>query len=202
MPVTLRSDTVRIDPVTLDNTDVSAYLKLLGDTVVNVTSADPVHIGLIVENMSVLDIKVMLPDSTLNAEQHRMNDTTFTYSFVPLRGDSRITFGLTDRFGNTASAAVHVIRTEREHAQKPLYKELPVRPPSEAAVETTVAAGDAGKADTTAAKPAVAGDDVTPVAPGGEGCSCLWWLLILAALIIFLFLWRRRKKKKEETDKA
>jgi tetratricopeptide (TPR) repeat protein len=202
MPVTHKSDTVRIDPVTLDNTDVSAYLKLLGDTVVNVTSADPVHIGLIVENMSVLDIKVMLPDSTLNAEQHRMNDTTFTYSFVPLRGDSRITFGLTDRFGNTASAAVQVIRTGRERAQKPLYKELPVRPPSEAAVVTTVAAGDTGKADTAAAKPAVAGDDVTPVAPGGEGCSCLWWLLILAALIIFLFLWRRRKKKKEETDKA
>ena len=74
-----------------------------------------------------------------------MNDTTFTYSFVPPRGDSRITFNLTDRFGNTASAAVLVTRTDRAPAQKPLYKELPVRPPSEAAVETTVADKDTGQ---------------------------------------------------------
>ncbi|HWR75352.1 MAG TPA: hypothetical protein VN276_06920 [Bacteroidales bacterium] len=201
MPVTHKGDTVRIDPVTLENTDVSAYLKLLGDTVINVTSADPVPIGLIVENMSVLDIKVQSPDSTLNAEQHRINDTTFTYSFVPLRGDTRITFSLTDRFGNTASAAVRVTRTGRDRVQKPLYKELPVRPTSQATM-TTVAAGDRGKADSTALKPEIAGDDVTAVPDGGEGCSCLWWLLLLAAVIIFLFLWRRRKKKKEETDKA
>jgi hypothetical protein len=201
MPVTHKGDTVRIDPVTLDNTDFSAYLKLLTDTVLNVTSADPVPIGLIVENLSVLDIKVLLPDSTLNTEQHRINDTTFAYSLVPLRGDTRITFGLTDRFGNTASAAVRVTRTGSDRVQKPLYKELPVRPPAEAAV-TTVAAGDEGKADTAAVKPAIAVDDETPVTTGGEGCSCLWWLLLLAAVIIFLFLWRRRKKKKEETDNA
>jgi hypothetical protein len=202
MPVTHKSDTIRIDPVTLDNTDLSAYLKLAGDTVINVTSADPVHIGLIVESMSVLDIEVLLPDSTLNAEQHRMNDTTFTYSFEPPRGDSRITFGLTDRFGNTASAAVRVTRSARERAQKPLYKELPVRPPSEAAVETLVADKETGKTDTTAAAPGMAGDELVPVPTGDEGCSCLWWLLLLPALMIFLFLMRRRKKKQEEKDKA
>jgi tetratricopeptide (TPR) repeat protein len=202
MPVTNKSDTVSIDPVTLYNTDVSAYLKLLGDTVVNVTSANPVPFDLIVENMSVLDIKVLLPDSTLNAEQHRMNDTTFTYSFVPPRGDSRITFNLTDRFGNTASAAVRVSRSDRARAQKPLYKELPVRPSSEAAAESTAADTGSGNPDTTAVAPAIAEDEAAPDTANGAGCCRLWWLLLLAALIIFFILWRRRRKKKEETDKA
>jgi hypothetical protein len=211
MPVTNKSDTVRIDPVTLNNTDVSAYLKLLGDTVVNVTSADPVPFGLIVENKSVLEIKVLLPDSTMSAEQQQMNDTTFTYSFVPPRGDSRITFNLTDRFGNTASAAVSVARTGRVRAQKPLYKELPVRPPSGAAVESTLADTGSGNPDTTAVAPATyddvvapatSDDEATPDTVKGEGCSSLWWLLLLAAFIIFFILWIRRRKKNEETDKA
>jgi hypothetical protein len=202
MPVTNKSDTVSIDPVTLNNTDVSAYLKLLGDTVVNVTSADPVLFGLIVEKMSVLDIKVLSPDSTLSAEQHLMNDTTFTYSFVPPRGDSRITFNLTDRFANTASAAVRVTRSDRAHAQKPLYKELPVRPPSETVVETTLADTGAGNPDTTAVAPATVDDEVTPDTAKVDGYSSLWWLLLLAAFIIFFILWIRRRKKNEETDKA
>ncbi len=168
MPLTHKGDTVSIDPVTLYNTDVTAYLKLSGDSVITVTSADPVPIGLMVETMSTLDITVLMPDSNLIAEQHRMNDTTFTYSFVPSRGDSRITFDLTDRFGNTASAAVLVTRTGRPHAQKPLYKELPVRPPSEAAVETTVADKGTVKADTTAAAPPMTGDEVTPESRPGR----------------------------------
>jgi hypothetical protein len=202
IPVTYKGDTVRIDPVILYNTDVSAYLKLLGDTVVNVTSADPVPFGLIVESMSILDIKVLSSDSTAVAEQHSISDTTFTYSFVPPRGESRITFILTDRFGNTASAAVRVTRTDHARAQKTLYHELPVRPPSEAAVETTVAGKGTGKADTTVVTNAIADDELTPETTKGEGFCCLWWMLLLAALIIFLILWRRRKKKKRETDKA
>jgi tetratricopeptide (TPR) repeat protein len=202
MPVTHKSDTVSIDPVTLYNTDVTAYLKLSGDTVVNVTSADPVPIRLMVETMSTLDITVLMPDSNLIVEQHRMNDTTFTYSFVPARGDSRVTFNLTDRFGNTASAAVLVTRTDRARTQKPLFKELPVRPPAEAAVETTVAVKDTVKADSKAETPAMAGDEVAPETVRGEGCSCLWWLLLLVPVIIFLILRRRRKNKKEETDKS
>ncbi len=210
MPVTNKSDTISIDPVTLNNTDISAYLKLLGDTVVSVTSADPVPFGLIVENMSVLDIKVLSPDTAMITEQRRMNDTTFTYSFVPPRGDSRITFNLTDRFGNTASAAVRVTRSGRV-AQKPLYKELPVRPPSEANVETTLADTGSGNPDTTALAPANVNDEVTPAtsddeaamdAAKDEGYSSLWWLLLLAAVIIFFIVWKRRRKKKEETDKA
>lgn len=211
MPVTNKSDTVRIDHVSLNNTDVSAYLKLLGDTIVNVTSADPVPIGLIVENMSVLEIKVLSPDSIVSAEQQRMNDTTFTYSFVPPRGDSRITFNLTDRFGNTASAAVRVTRSGRVRAQKPLYKELPVRPPSKAAVESTLADTGSGNPDTTVVAPASYDDVLAPAASEdvaapdtakGVGCSSLWWLLLLAAVIIIFILWKRRRKKNEETDKA
>ncbi|HZM13739.1 MAG TPA: hypothetical protein VFB86_06160, partial [Bacteroidales bacterium] len=161
-----------------------------------------VPFGLIVENMSVLDIIVLSPDSTLSTEQHRMNDTTFTYSFVPPRGDSRITFNLTDHLGNIASTAVRVTRSDRARAQKPLYKELPVRPPSEAAVETTVAETGSGNPDTTAVAPSTVDDKVTPDTAKVDGYSSLWWLLLLAALIIFFILWIRRRKKNEETDKA
>jgi len=200
MPVTNKGDTIRLDQVTLSSTDVSAYLKLLCDTVVNVTSDAPVPLGLIVEAMSILDINVLSPDSTVSAEQHPMSDTIFTYSFVPSRGDSRITFSLTDRFGNMASAAVRVNRTGRVRAQKPLYKELPVRPPAEAVVESTMSETPSGKPDTTAVTPAVAEDEVIPDTTEGEGCCFLWWLLLLVPLIIFFILWRRRKKKKEETE--
>jgi len=211
MPVTNESDTVRIDPVTLNNTDVSAYLKLLGDTVVNVTSADPVPFSLIVENMSVLEIKVLSPDSIMSAEQQQMNDTTFTYIFVPPIGDRRITFNLTDRFGNKASAAVRVTRSGGARAEKPLYKELPVRPPSGAAVESTPTDTGSGNPDTTAVAPATYDDVIAPATSDdeattdtakGEGCSRLWWLLLLPAGIIIFILWRRRGKKKEETNKA
>jgi hypothetical protein len=198
MPVTFKGDTVSIEPVTLYSTDVFAYLKLLSDTVVNVTSAQPVPFDLIVEDRSILDIKVFSPDSVISSEQHRMSDTTFTFSFPPPRGESRITFSLTDRFGNTASVVARVTRTGQVRSLRPLYHEIPVRTEAGPAGEEKVTGKDAAAPETTIIAPATAGEEVTKDKTEGEGHRCLWWLILIPALIIFFILRRGKKKKKEE----
>jgi len=201
VPITGKSDTIRIEPVTLYSTDSVARLKLLSDTVVNVTSAEPVPIGLIVEDRSVLNIDVLAPDSTISSEKHLISDSTFTYSFSPPPGESKITFSLTDRFDNRASVAVRVTRSAPARKAIPLYHEIPVRPKEEAAAEEKAPEQETVKAETQIVTPPVAAGEVTTGRTGSEGHCSLWWLLLLVPLIIFFILWRR-KKKKEEKDKA
>jgi hypothetical protein len=202
IPITNKSDTIHIDPVTLYSTDGIAYLKLLSDTVVNVTSADPVPFDLIVEDRSVLNIDVLSPDSTIGSEKHLISDTTFTYSFVPPPGESRITFSLTDRFDNHASVAARVTRSAPARKAKPLYHEIPVRPKKEPAVEEKITKQDTVRPETKVVTPPVTNEEVTTGKTECEGHCCLWWLLLLPVLIIFFILWRRNKKKKEEKNKA
>lgn len=203
IPITNKSDTIYIDPVTLYSTDGIAYLKLLSDTVVNVTSAEPVLFDLIVEDRSVLNIDVLSPDSTVGSEKHLISDTTFTYSYTPPPGESRITFSLTDRFDNHASVAARVTRSEPARKARPLYHEIPVRPKTEPAVDEKVKAQDTVRPETKIVTPAVNNEEVTAGKTEHEGHSCLWWLLLLPALIIFFILLRRKKnKKKEEKDKG
>lgn len=69
--------------------DLHAYLRLLSDTLVNVSSADPVSIGLIAEANSLLEIEVVKPDSEIRTEQHTLTDSTFTFVFSPERARPR-----------------------------------------------------------------------------------------------------------------
>ena len=203
IPITGKSDTIRIDPVTLYSTDGVAYLKLLSDTAVNVTSAEPVLFDLIVEDRSVLVIDVLTSDSIVSSERHLISDTTFTYSYAPPPGESRITFSLTDRFDNHASVAARVTRSEPARKARPLYHEIPVRPKTEPAVVEKVKAQDTVRPETKIVTPAVNNEEVTAGKTEHVGHSCLWWLLLLPAMIIFFILLRRKKnKKKEEKDKA
>ncbi len=201
IPVTGKSDTIQIDPVTLYPTDGVAQLKLLSDTAINVTSAEPVPFNLIVENRSVLDIDVLSPDSTMSSEKYLINDTTFTYNFPPPPGESRITFNLTDRFDNHASVTARVTRSAPALKARPLYREIPVRPKTETVAGEKVKIQDTVRPETRIVTPSVNNKVVTTGKTGDKGHDWLWWLLLLPVLIIF-FILLRRKKKNEEKDKA
>jgi len=199
------ADTVSLDTVPPEKADISAYLKLLSDTLVIVSSADPVTVDLITEKSSRLDIMIFERDSLAGTEQFTISDTAFAYTFRPGKGDNLLTMKLTDSFGNDTAVSVTVRRTDvPERAEKPLYSEIPVRPASvkteEAATASEATATAAAAADETSAAGKGEGfadpsENGTP--DHGKGCRW-WWLLAVAAFIIFFLLWRRRKKKKDE----
>jgi len=202
MPLSHSGDTIRLETVILEETDLTANLQLLGDTILDVSGEEPVEITVVAGERSLLDIEVLSPDSVMIAERQQLADSAFTFSFVPEEGRSDVTFRLTDRFGNEAGAAVTVNRSDApEKREVPLYHEIPVRPATEEAEERPQ--------ETVARQGITTGDTLTygeqnPVAvssddTGTERKCRLWWLLPVAAvLILFLILIRRKEKK---TDK-
>lgn len=202
------TDTVSLETVPPEKADISAYMRLLSDSLVIVSSADPVTVKLIAEENSRLEIEFLAPDSLPESEEFNISDSAFAYTFAPARGDSFISLKLTDSFGNDTSVSVTVRRTDTPvRAEKPLYNKIPVRPSADradvattAAVPAEATAPEATAADETPVYAAGSGDaapSLTGSRNQGKGCNW-WWLMAVAALIIFFLLWRRRKKKKDE----
>jgi len=201
MPVNYASDTVRIEPVMLSETDLFARFRLLSDTLLKVSSPEPVNINLIAEERSLLNVRVLPPDSLLTVELFRITDSTFTYTFLPEEGESMVSFRLTDRFGNDTGAVVKVIRHDvAPRRVKPLYHEIPVRPAGDKA-EAGVGEKVVAPADSTTVAAGTGGNETLPAdETEPRGCSWLWWILLAVALIIFFLIWKRRKKKKIDND--
>lgn len=203
MPLGHQGDTIRLEPVVLAETDLTAQLQLLGDTILDVSGEEPVDITVVAGERSLLDIEVLSPDSVITKARQQLADSAFTFSFVPEEGRSEVTFLLTDRFGNEAGAAVTVNRSDvPEKKEVPLFHEIPVPPALEEAVERpeeTVAPQDISNGDTlTSVEPdaeVLISDDT------GEKRRCrLWWLLPVAAVIILFLIFKRRKEKKSDND--
>jgi hypothetical protein len=205
LPVNYGSDTIRIEPVILQETDFSAYLRLLSDTLIKVSSPEPVSISLIAEEKSILVAEVLSSDSVLITERYTISDSSFTFTFLPEKGENEINFSLTDRFGNDTSTVVRVSRRDAATvATRPLYREIPVRPAVEKAAEKA-AEKPVDKPITTQEKATAGepgGDSMTPVTDetAGKGRCHWWWLLMAASLIILFLLWIRRKRKKNDKD--
>lgn len=208
------TDTVNMETLTPEVADLSAYLRLISDTLVIVSSADPVTVELIAEENSRLDILFFESGSLAKTEQFSISDTAFAYTFMPVRGDNHLSLKLTDSFGNDTVVSVTVKRTDTPARDgKPLYNEIPVRPAAdrtgtaaatretaETATDAVTAADAATAADETSASvTGSGGPDQSETGTPDQGRNCTWWwLLVVAALIIFFLLWRRRKKKKDE----
>jgi len=195
------SDTVRIEPIFLDGTDFSAYLRLISDTLLNVTSPGPVAIDLVAEERSILNVDVISPDSVISTNQYKLNDTIFAFTLEPEKGDSRVVLMLTDRFGNDTMAVVRVHRSDAPaRARKPLYHKIPARPAGEKAAESHKP--ESVVSDTTTAKTGDISSEKTqgPDEEVGRKACWPWWWLIAAALLFFFLLWRRRKSKKTDKD--
>ncbi len=201
MPVSYGSDTVRIEPVVLDQTDFSARLTLLSDTLIKVGSPEPVDISLIAEERSLLDVGVLMRDSLLRSEYYRITDSTFTYTFVPEEGESTVSFRLTDRFGNDTGAVVRVTRHDVSgQSARPLYTKILSRPVGEVADEGKTVQTVATQ-DSSAVSADISDTEILPADETGTKGGCrLWWLLIVAALIIFFFIWKRRRGNRNEKD--
>ncbi len=201
MPVNYDSDTVIIDEVILQETDFSAYLRLLSDTLIKVISPEPVNIGLIAEERSLLHVEVLSPDSILIPTHYTITDSTFTFTFLPEKGESMVYFMLTDRFGNDTMTAVRVNRRDAAPgALKPLYNEIPVRRAGEKAQVTPQERTIAVQDTSTISEGTGPGETRLQDPPKTSGNCQWWWLLIAAALIFFFLLWKRRKRNKNEKD--
>jgi hypothetical protein len=199
IPIDHKGDTIRIETVTLEETDTMAFLKLLCDTLIDVSGDKPVNISMIAEERSLLDIKVLSSDSVINSEQHRLTDTSFTYTFLPREGESKVSFLLTDRFGNEAEAAVKVKRSTVATARlKPLYREIPVPPPDIQADEIITSDNLAEKDTAPAGLEGV--ETLEHDDAKDEKQGRLWWLLLLPAVVILLLIWKRRKNRKTDKD--
>ncbi len=201
MPVSYGSDTVRIEPVVLEETDFSARLRLLSDTLLKVSSPEPVNINLIAEERSLLDVGVLPPDSLLTVEQFRITDSTFTYTFLPEEGESTISFRLTDRFGNDTGAVVRVTRKDvSTQSAIPLYTKIPSRPVGEVADDAKTVEPVAIR-DSSVISADLSDNEIQKAGEAGAKGGCrLWWLLIVAAPIIFFFIWKRRKSNRNEKE--
>lgn len=201
IPVSYGSDTVHLDPVVLQETDFSARLRLLSDTLLEVSSAEPVNINLIAEERSLLDVGVLPPDSLPAVELFRITDSIFTYTFLPEEGESTISFRLTDRFGNDTGAVVRVTRKDvSTQAAKPLYNKIPSKPVGEVADDDKTVQPVATQ-DSSVISADISDKEILPADEADVKGGCrLWWLLIVSALIIFFFIWRRRKRNRNEKD--
>lgn len=201
MPVGHVGDTVRIEPVILKETDFSARLRLLSDTLLKVNSAEPVNINLIAEERSILDVGVLHPDSLLTVELFRITDSTFTYTFLPEEGESMVSFRLTDRFGNDTDAVVRVSRIDiTARDVKPLYNKILTRPVSES-TDKSITVKPVAARDSTLLSADISGDEPLSADEADVRGGCrLCWLPIVAALIIFFFMWKRRKRNRNEPD--
>ena len=203
MPLGHPGDTIRLETVILDQTDFSARLTLLGDTLITVTGEEPAGISLISGEKSLLDVEVISPDSVITTERYQLADSAFTYSFVPEEGRSLVTFRITDRFGNEAGAAVTVNRSNAPKEEEvPLFHQIPVQPAAEKTPEKQedeIDTLDVSTGDTLS----WGGQEVLPLSSDdirGEKRCRLWWLLPVAALIILFIILLRRKKKKNDND--
>ncbi len=199
MPLTNISDTVHIDPVVPEENDYHAYMKLVSDTLLHVSGPGPVSIDLVAEERSVLNVRLISHDAVTGASQHHLTDSTFTLTFNPGKGETKVSLTLTDRFGNDTTAFVRVDRSDAPLRKvKPLFREKPERTagenPGRSLTQDTV------RADTGSGSGIITGDetqlpDETDIS---KRCRLLWLLIPAVLLPLFVMLWRRRKN--EETD--
>ncbi|HUW93280.1 MAG TPA: hypothetical protein VMV74_08955 [Bacteroidales bacterium] len=199
MPITYKEDTVRIDRVMLPRTDFKADLRLRGDTLIQVLPGELASISLEVEPQSLLRIDLLYGDSLVNLATHRITDSSFDFSIMPEKGDSRVFFSLTDRFGNQNSVSVHIVckesikpvrrNIEPGIIERPVVKlaEIPVHKPDTLSSE----GGDAGQQDL----------ESSGETTGGPHRCWLWWLALIGLLVILYIIWRSRPGKNKRDEK-
>lgn len=121
LPLTNPADSFVLPGTTLPKTDFAADLFVGSNKNLSVTKGDTVSIPLKVEPNSILVVEHWLGDSLLYSEKFAINDTSFLYKTVPLTGDNRIVFKLTDKYSNTTISEVFITR-QKEVTEQPLIK--------------------------------------------------------------------------------
>ena len=128
LPLTGKSDSVIVPVRALPKLDLSADLVIQSERNIFVAKGDTLVIPIKAEQNSVLVIEHWAGDSLIQTESHIITDTSgFKYRTIPLTGDNKIVFKLTDKFSNTSSSEVFVKREKPApafHAEEPLYTKV------------------------------------------------------------------------------
>jgi hypothetical protein len=125
LPLTNPADSFILPGRTLPKVDFVADMAVESNKTISVAKGDTLSFPLKVEAKSVLVIEHWLGDSLLYTETHTILDSAgYIYKTVPLQGDNRIVFKLTDKFSNTATSDVFIKREKvvaRVPVEKPEY---------------------------------------------------------------------------------
>jgi tetratricopeptide (TPR) repeat protein len=127
LPLTNPADSFVLPGTTLPKTDFIADLTVGSNKNISVTRGDTVAIPLKVEPNSILIVEHWLGNKLLYTEKFIINDTAFIYKTVPLAGNNRIVFKLSDKFNNTTTSEVFITRKKQITAQpvvKPEYSRV------------------------------------------------------------------------------
>jgi len=116
------SDTFLMPGTVLPKTDFVADLYVESNKNISVSKGDTILFPLKVEPKSILTVEHWIGDSLIYSEQFTVTDSTFNYKMVPLPGDNKLTFKITDKFSNSTTTDVFISRT------KDLISEPLVRP--------------------------------------------------------------------------
>ena len=120
-PLLNPSDTFILPEVLLAKTDFIADLLVKREGALTVNKDEPVLFPLKVEPNSTLTVEHWVGDKLVSTENYVTTDSTFNYKMVPQTGDNRVTFKLTDRYGNAATSEVLITR------KKPVIERKDVR---------------------------------------------------------------------------
>ena len=123
LPLTHPSDSVVLPGIVLPKTDFIADLIVRSDRTIAVTNGDSIHFPLTVEPNAYLSVEHWVGDSLISVEQFFMSDSTFKYKMVPAVGDNKVVFKLTDRFNNSASTDIYIIRAKNVTRQSQIRPE-------------------------------------------------------------------------------
>jgi len=110
LSLTQPSDSFNLPGIILPKTDLIANLSVENEDVISVASADTVVIPVKTEPGSMVVVEHWIGDSLVYTEKFAVSDSTFNYKMVPLTGDNKVTFKVTDRFSNTTTADVLITR--------------------------------------------------------------------------------------------
>lgn len=200
LPLQSKSDNFIIPPTILAKTDFVARLSVEVAREISTSGGDSLMIPLKVEPNSVLTVEHRVGDSLLFTEQFTLADSVFNYKMLPLQGESRVTFRMMDKYGNTASEDIFIARKQsidRQRVVRPEYPEYIAEKKTAALSEMKKPLADEKVKDNVTKEVTQAGTDESAIKPG-KGCR-YWYIWLLAgAGLIFLFIILRRKKNKDK----
>jgi hypothetical protein len=107
-------DSVFLPGTVLPKSDFTADLAIGSEQTINVATGDTIIFPVKTEPGSILVVEHRMGDSLLYTESFPVTDSIFYYKMLPQVGDNKLTFKVTDRFNNTTTADIFIIRKPEE----------------------------------------------------------------------------------------
>jgi|WetSurMetagenome_2_1015567.scaffolds.fasta_scaffold00037_15 tetratricopeptide (TPR) repeat protein len=193
LSLTSPSDTIIVPGVTLPKTDLVASLKVEEGKV----TGNDIAFRIKSEPGAVLTVEKWAGDSLISSELININDTILDYKTNKTGNFDKLTFKVTDRYGNATAFDVPVeTKKPRKVIRTDYTRYVASKEPSKPEVKQVAPVVD------TARKQTVVPPVLPPVTQTGSGRTCgLWylWVIVGAGIILFvIILLRKRKKDKKQ----